>query len=221
MRNKLLLVLGLVCAFGILSVQDSRAAIYKYVDKDGLINFADDLQSIPAPDRGTAKIVSGEPAETNATSPAKNDQVKAQAGTGTPEAAPAAAPAAGQEKQQPVESRGKTEFFGKRALTSVIIIVSTAFAFIILGILDIDNKKIVTVVRVILMWGMTVYLLYVHAGDVVGLFSTMGAKMQSVHQKSEEKGKKAARALKNLNALVDQAEQSSADPVDTETEKKE
>jgi hypothetical protein len=220
MRNKLLLVLGLVCVFGI-SVQDSHAAIYKYVDKDGLINFADDLQSIPAPDRGTAKIVSGEPEETSATSPAKKDQTKVQTGVTIPEAAPVAAPASsGQEKQQPVGSV-KTGLFGKRALTSVIVIVSTVFAFIILGILDIDNKKIVTVVRVVLLWGMTVYLIYVHAGDVVGLFGTMGDTMQSVQKKSDERGKKAARALKNLNALVDQAEQSSADPADTETEKKE
>ncbi len=219
MRNKLLLVLGLVCVFGI-SVQDSHAAIYKYVDKDGLIHFSDDLQSIPAPDRGTAKIVSGQPEETSATNPAKKEQTKVQAVVTAPEAAPAAAPAAGQEKQQPVGS-GKTGFFGKRVLTSVIIIVSTVFAFIILGILDIDNKKIVTVVRVVLLWGMTVYMIYVHAGDVVGLFSTMGDKIQSVKKKSDERGKKAARAVKNLNALMDQTEQSSADPADTETEKKE
>lgn len=219
MRNKLLLVLGLVCVFGI-SVQDSHAAIYKYVDKDGLINFADDLQSIPVLDRGTAKIVSGEPEETSATSPAKKDQTKVQTGVTIPEAAPVAAPASGQEKQQPV-GPVKTGLFGKRALTSVIVIVSTVFAFIILGILDIDNKKIVTVVRVVLLWGMTVYLIYVHAGDVVGLFGTMGDTMQSFQKKSDERGKKAARALKNLNALVDQAEQSSADPAATETEKKE
>ncbi len=219
MLNKLLLVLGLVCVFGI-SVQDSHAAIYKYVDKDGLINFSDDLQSIPASDRGTAKIVSGELKETSATSPAKKDQTKVQAGITTPGSAPEAAPATGQEKQQPVGSC-KTGFLGKRALTSVIIIVSTVFAFIILGILDIDNKKIVTVVRVVLLWGMTVYLIYVHAGDVVGLVGTMGDTMQSVQKRSDDRGKKAARALTNLNALMDKAEQSSPDPADPETEKKE
>ncbi len=222
MRNKLLIVLGLVCAFGI-SVQVSHAAIYKYVDKDGLINFADDLQSIPASLRGTAKVVSGEPEETSAMIPTKKEQTNVQAGASIPEAAPTAAltavSAAGQEKQRPVESQGKTVFFGKRALTSVIFVVSTVFAFIILGILELDNKKIVTVLRVVLIWGMTVYLIYVHAGDVVDLFSTMGDSMQSLQNKSDERGKKAARTIKSLDAIMDQAEQTSADPADAETGK--
>jgi len=222
MRNKLLLVLGLVCVFsGIVSVQDTDAAIYKYVDKDGLINFADDLQSVPAPFRATAKIVSGEPEESSATAPAKGNKTKLQPGTGTPVAPPVVAPAAEQEKQQPAESRSVSASFGKRALTSVIIIVSAVFAFIILGILDTDHKKAVTIVRVILLWGMTVYLLYFHAGDVLGLFSSMGNKVQSVQQQSEEKGKKAAGSIKSLNALMDQAEKSSADTADAEAGEKE
>jgi hypothetical protein len=69
------------------------------------------------------------------------------------------------------------------------------------------------------MWGMTVYLLFAHAGDVVHLFSAAGNEIESVHRQSEEKGKKAAKAAKSLNALIDQAEQTSSEPADTGREK--
>ncbi len=220
MKNKLYLVLGLVCTFGFFSIQDTYAAIYKYMDSDGQVNFTDDLQSVPASCRATAKIVSGESDEKNMTSNSNNDQTKAPAGTVAPEGAPYTAPVVVSEKPKPVESQDETGSFEKRAIYSAVILVSAVFAFIILGILDTDHKKIVAIVRVVLMWGMMVYLIYAHAGDVVHLFSSAGNKIESVHRKSEEKGKKAARAAKSLNALLDQAEQAAADSADSEGEEK-
>ncbi len=220
MKNKLYLMLGLVCVFGFFSIQDTYAAIYKYMDSDGQINFTDDLQSVPVSCRATAKIVSGESDEKNVTSSSNNDQAKAAAGTVAPEGAPQTASVVVSEKQKPVESGEGTDSFGKRAIYSAVILVSAVFAFIILGILDTDHKKIVAIVRVVLMWGMTIYLIYAHAGDVVHLFSSTGNKIEAVHRKSEEKGKKAARAAKSLDSLLDQAEQAAADTPDSEGEEK-
>ncbi len=220
MKSKLYLMLGLICVFGFFSIQDTFAAIYKYMDGDGQVNFTDDLQSVPVSCRATAKIVSGESNEKSVTSNSNNDQAKALAGTVAPEGAPYTAPVVVSEKPKPVESRNGTDSFGKRAIYSAVILVSAVFAFIILGILDTDHKKIVAIVRVVLMWGMTVYLIYVHAGDVVQLFNSAGNKIEAVHRKSEEKGKKAARAAKSMDALLDQAEQAAADSGDSEGEDK-
>jgi len=219
MKNKLFLALGLICACGFFSMQDAFAAIYKYTDSDGQINFTDDLQSIPVPCRATAKIVSGESDEKNATSQSRSDQAQGPAGALTPEGAPYTAPAGVSEKPKPVESRDGADSFGKRVIFSAVVLVSAVFAFIILGILDTDYKKMVAIVRIVLMWGMTVYLLFAHAGDVVHLFNAAGNEIESVHRQSEEKGKKAAKAAKSLNALIDQAEQASSEPADTGTEK--
>ncbi len=220
MKNKLCLMLGLVCAFACFTMQDSYAAIYKYVDRDGQVNFTDDLQSVPVSCRATAKIVSGGSDEKNVTSNANADQEKPAAGAVAPEGVPNVAPVIISEKPASVESRNEPDSFGKRAIFSAVILASAFFAIIILGILDTDNKKIVAIVRVILMWGTTVYLIYAHAGDVVHLFSSAGSKMESVHRNSEEKGKKAAGAAKSLNALLDKAEQAAADSADPEGEGK-
>jgi hypothetical protein len=40
------------------------------------------------------------------------------------------------------------------------------------------------------MWGMSVYLLYADAGDVVHVFATRGHKIDVVQQQSMDKGKK-------------------------------
>jgi hypothetical protein len=57
---KTLLMTGLLLISGLSVTSTAFAAIYKYVDKNGMIYFADDLQSIPAQYRAAAKIVSGE-----------------------------------------------------------------------------------------------------------------------------------------------------------------
>ncbi len=221
MRITLVLMCGFVCVLLSLSVQDGFAAIYKYVDQDGLINFADDLQSVPAPYRATAKIVSGEAPEQSLPSPSTHEQSKARTGAAIQKPASATVPAGLNEKQKSTGTLLQTGSIGKRALTSAIIVVSAVFAFIILGILDTDHKKAVTVVRVVLLWGMTVYLLYAHAGDVVHIFSRMDSEIESIQQQSDEKGKKAARAMKSLNTMVEEAGQATADPEGAGAGKKE
>jgi hypothetical protein len=201
----LLMVLFIIFAVSLSS--DALAAIYKSVDKDGMIYFSDDLQSIPEQYRAAAKIVSGETKEEEEKRPVTQYQEKARMETGMNDDRSSGA------QQKP---------FGSRALTSAIIVVSAMFTFVILGILDIDHKKAVKIVRVIVLWGVSVYLLFAHAGDVVHVFSSMGNHVESVQRESEEKGKKAAKALKALDTLTEQAGKSSLpDRGGTEPEKKE
>jgi hypothetical protein len=204
MRKKPVLMLGLVCLLGLVLAHNSLAAIYKYVDNDGMINFADDLQAVPAQYRASAKIVSGEADEKRPAGPLNREQPQVQPGTGAREPATAVAPAGMEEKRQPVKAPEATGSFGKRAFTSTVVAVSAVFIFIILGILDTDHKKAIAVVRVAVLWGVALYLIYAHAGDVGRIFSAVGGKIESVQQQSEEKGKNAARAVKSLNALVEQ-----------------
>src|SRR5512142_1939698 len=75
---------------------------------------------------------------------------------------------------------------------------SVVFAFIILGILDAGHKKVVSIARIVLMWGMSVYLLYTHAGDVVHVFATVGHKINMVQQQSMDKGVKPRKRSKPL-----------------------
>jgi hypothetical protein len=101
-------------------------------------------------------------------------------------------------------------------------VVSALFAFVVLGIIDADHKKAIKIARVVIIWVVSVYLLYSHAGDVVHGFRSIGSNVESARQESEEKGKKAAKAMKALNAVLDQAGQSaSGDPAEAGPEKKE
>jgi hypothetical protein len=60
MKMQTRLILVFVIAVVLSAASNSFGAIYKYIDKNGIISFADDLQSIPAQSRATATIVSGE-----------------------------------------------------------------------------------------------------------------------------------------------------------------
>lgn len=213
MRVKLIVVMGLVFLFGLLSAQQSLAAIYKYIDKNGLITLVDDLQSVPEEYRASAKIVSGETQEKSPSIPARRLGPEGQTGNSAPDAA--------SEKQRTAGTPDGTGVFGRKALVSAGVVVSVVFAFVILGIIDTDQKKAVKVARLVLLWGLSLYLLAAHAGDVINVVARIGGGIESVQKQSEEKGNKAAKAMKSLNALVEQAGQSSPEQAAPEAEKKE
>jgi hypothetical protein len=190
------------------------AAIYKYVDKDGMVYFADDLQSIPPQYRATAKIVSGEDKEENKDQTKKHEQ-RVHAETKKSEVI------SGAVSEKPiVEKKEDSDSFGRRAMISTIVVVSALFVFVILRILNADHKKSVAITRIIIVWGVSVFLLYTHAGDVIAVFSSIGGKIENTQQQAEEKGKKAAKAVKALDALIDRVENSSSDPLTAESDKK-
>jgi hypothetical protein len=191
------------------------AAIYKYIDKDGMVYFADDLQSIPPEYRTKAKIVSGEDKEENKGQTNQNRQ-SVQAETKKTEVI------TGTTSEKPfIEKKEGSDSFGRRAMVSAIVVVSALFVFVILRILDADHKKPVAITRVVIIWGVSVFLLYAHAGDVLAVFSSIGSKIENTHQQAQEKGKKAAKAVKALDALLEQAERASSAGPAVDQDKKE
>jgi len=194
MKMRIRLMLVFILAIVLSATSNSFAAIYKYIDKNGIICFADDLQSIPEQCRATAQIVSGEQEPERKPLIQKQSLVQAEA-TPTNEA-----PSSDRDKVS-IEGYAK-RFFSGRVLISVVVVVSALFSFVILGILDADHKKAIKIARVVILWGMSVYLLVAHAGDFVNLFRILEGKVDTVQRESGEKGKKAAKAMKEINAIV-------------------
>ncbi|MCK9419302.1 MAG: hypothetical protein M0R70_07995 [Nitrospirae bacterium] len=192
MQTRLILVF--VIAIVLSATSNSFAAIYKYIDQNGIICFADDLQSVPEPCRATAKIVNMD--QEQARNPAIQKQPQVQA-----EAIPENAESSSDRGTVSIEGYTKS-FFSGRVLISVVVVVSALFVFVILGIIDADHKKAIKIVRAVVLWGMSVYLIVAHGEDVVNMFKTLKGEVNAVQHESGEKGKKAAKALKELNALT-------------------
>ncbi len=217
MKYKAFFIVVLCIIFSIFIVSIGFAAIYKYTDKDDMIHFVDDLQSVPEQYRSTAKIVNGE----------EKAEIKKQPDQYQPSAQEEA-------KKTEVLSSGVSEknttkkseetSFSRRAIISAIIIVSALFAFVILGMLEFSNKKVIAITRIVIIWGVSVFLLYAHAGDVLAVFSTFGSKIEDTQKQAEEKGKKAAKAVKTFDALIERVENVSSsntpDTPGTESENK-
>jgi hypothetical protein len=100
-------------------------------------------------------------------------------------------------------------------------VVSGALLFVILGIFNAGRRKTVQVLRAVLLGAVSVYLLYAHAGDAFRVVKKIGGGIESVQQQSEEKGKRAARAVKTWNAVMEQAGPSSPEHAGPETERNE
>jgi hypothetical protein len=77
--------------------------------------------------------------------------------------------------------------FSSRVMISLNAVVSRMFAFVILGILDVEHKKTTKIIRVVIVLGMSVYLVVAHAGDVVNLFRTVDGKVNTARRASEKK----------------------------------
>lgn len=203
MKMQAWLILVFVFALVLSAASDGFAALYKYIDKDGMICIANDLQSIPEKFRATAKIVSdvseGEKKPMQQNQPQAQQEIK----TGIAATSPS--------YEQAPSVDIKKSFFINRVLISSLVVVSVLFAFVILGILDADHKKAVKIARVVIVWCMSVYLIVAHAGDVVHMFRSMGNTVDTAHRNAEEKGKKAAKALKELNALVQDVDKAASE----------
>lgn len=213
MQAKPLITLAFVVVLWLSAVSDGNAAIYKYSNKEGVVSFADNLQSIPQEYRASAVLVSGEQETEKNTAQPK--PLRAQ-GEATP-AGTASVPA--QEPMLPDSI--KKSFFNNRVVITIAVAVSALFAFVILGILNADHKKSIKITRVIILWGMSIYLLVAHGGDVVNLFRSVDSSIDSAKRESEEKGKKAAKALKEMNGLMQVEHPVSQDSGGSDPEKKE
>lgn len=211
MRARLILVL--VIALLLSAASKSFADFYKYIDKNGILCFADDLQSVPEQYRATANIVRNE-REIEPKPAIQKQPVRAEADPGNEESSP-------DPGNVSIGGFAKS-LFSSRVLISVAVVVSALFAFVILGILDVDHKKAIKIVRVVILWGMSIYLIVAHGGDAVNMFKTLKGEVDTAQRESEEKGKKATKAMKELNSVIQNVDHAASQVSEgTDPEKKE
>ncbi len=191
MKKIVIMIIVLHCLFAIVSVPYSMAAIYKYIDKDGIICFADDLQVIPERYRASAVIVGGE---------SKEDTAKAQMPTAADSGREQSLSTA-QERPQ----KSATHSLSYRLTVSGCVIFGSFLVFIIISNQAAvkKNKKLTSTVRNSLIGIIFLYLLTAHVKDVITIFGMAGNALDNVQQQSEEKGRKTAQAIKKLDGLFD------------------
>ncbi len=192
MENKFVVFALVSCLGGLFIAGTSEAAFYKYVDKNGVVCFADDLQVVPEQYRSQAVIVDAE---------SKDDEVRpANPVLKKPEAAldPSSDPW-GSKRPRPLSIR---------LMISGAVGISAFLVFLIIKSLpDLkDNKKILSIVRGSLIGAVSVYLILAHVKDVKTVFGITGQTVEEVQQRSAEKGKKATQAIKSLDAAFEEAQ---------------
>lgn len=192
-------------------VQDGFAATYKFVDKNGQVGFADDLQAVPEPYRATAVLIGGGGSEGERTSgspAATGAQAPAQPGMNAQQAPPEAVPDQASPVQTQPLAQGSGLPFSIRLAISIGVVIATILISVFLGNVAglHGHDRAIHVLRVSLSWLVVIYLVAAHAQDVMAIFKTVGKQVQSVSDQSAKRGEKAAKAIKAMDALREQAE---------------
>lgn len=198
-----ILVFGVVFSFYLLSPGVSDAAIYKYVDKDGVPCFADDLQVVPEQYRASAVIVEGDAKddETKASRPVTLQNTETQSLAAAVETKPVRRPLP----------------LSIRVMISAAVAIAGLVIFLVLKKLPElkDNKKVLLAIRGSLIGVVAIYLVVAHVKDVLIVFGLASQTIEDAQQRSAEKGKKAAQVIKSIDAMFDEA-QKAQKTMDTE-----
>ena len=209
MRKVFIYLTAIFIFGGICFLQNVDAAIYKYVDNNGVVGFADNLQAVPEQYRAHAVIVEGESTEDDA-----KPSVPVVAETSDAQPLPSESSA--------TEQSNAPRPLSFRLMLSGLISLGGMLIFIVLskqpGLKE--NQKIISHVRTALIGIVSLYLVIAHVKDVMTIFGMAGKAVEDVQQHSAEKGKKAAQAMKQLDALIQNAQQAQ-DASHTETENNE
>jgi len=213
MKRVSLFLLIALAVFGLLASMEGQAATYKYVDKDGNVGLADDLQAIPAAYRASAVLISGDAKQE--ASPSQAPAVPAGPITSAHPALPQSsfstpvqtATSTPQTVQQPVLLLGMP--FSIRLAISIGVVIAAIFTSVFLGRIGAmhGHDKAIHILRVSLSWLIVVYLVAAHAKDVMILVKSAGRHVQSVSEESAKKGEKAAKAIQALDSAISKVEQ--------------
>ena len=173
------LVSLIVSIFIVISVQDGFAVIYRYVDDNGTVCFADRQQAIPDKYRGSAVIVNTEPADG---SPGKGGSaVGKEPGT------------AEKEKSPPAEGMKATvqTLLKNRLLHLFASLLGFVLVFALIGKISsaLNHKQVGSVLRILLIAGTMTYLLSLHAQEIGGIFTSLKEEVLGVTHQVEEKNK--------------------------------
>lgn len=196
MKRRLICLAIFMYISGVVTPQDGYCVIYKYIDAYGTPCFSDNLQSIPEKSRATALIVSG-------------DAIEKEPRTAKRE--PPAEETASQSFQESPQHRiVPGSFIVRLQVSSVIAVSALLIYFLILKIILIkwvteeSRDAILVLSRLALLCIVVISVGLLHAGDIRAIFGRVGDSVQSVKQRSADRGKRTAEAMKQLKTMVDQ-----------------
>ncbi len=197
------LFVGLVLFFLVTGffVCEAGTAIYKYVDKNGIVCFADNLQAVPENYRNTAVIMPDE----------SSDEPRRSA------VLPAAVK---QTDEAPVEAETKhvasrPRPLGTRIMISGVVVITALLAFVSLSRLPQlrEKKKILSAIRGGLIAVVSLFILVAHVKDLINGVGAARGAVEDVQNRSAQRGKKAGQAIKTLNELLkEQQSQAGKEP---------
>ena len=198
MNMKALIMLFFLVALGLAVTPDGFAAIYKYIDKNKIDCFADDLHAVPEQYRATITEVGAVPEEEPKTH--MRDQPQSQR-----EVKPETSVSFTVQAKEPIDVDTSNVFSG-RVMVSGMIVAGALVVFMILRTLDRDQNKLFAIARIAVAGGLAAYLIYTYAEDTVQMVKSIGTGVSAVQQKAEERGHKAAEAMKKMHALKKELE---------------
>jgi hypothetical protein len=199
MKKMFLISVAVIFILSLFLARDGYAALYKYVDKDGVVCFADDLQSVPEKYRPKAVIFSGE---------LKNEPKLTSGQQETHDVMLSASPAVGDASSPPLREKKP---FSKRLANTIIVMTVLVVIYVVLERLkevieSIKYDKLVSVARIGLSAVAVLYLVFAHVNDVVHGVAGVGKSVEQAKEQSASKGRKAAKAIKALDALLESSE---------------
>ena len=200
MKKIFLISVAALFVLALFLARDGFAALYKYVDKDGVVCYADDLQSVPEKYRAKAAIFSGELKEGPNLTAGREEKQNAML---------SAAPAAEDTSSLPAREEKP---FSKRLANTIIVMTVLVVIYVVLERLkevieSIKYDKLVSFARIGLSAAAVLYLVFAHVNDVIHGVAGVGKSVEEAKEQSARKGRNAAKALKTLDALLDSAEQ--------------
>ena len=199
MKKMFLISVAVIFVLALFLARDSFAVLYKYVDKDGVVCYADDLQSVPEKYRPKAVIFSGE---------LKNEPKLTSGRQETHDVMLSASPAVGDASSPPLREEKP---FSKRLANTIIVMTVLVVIYVVLERLKevVESRKydkIVPLARIGLSAVAVLYLAFAHVNDVIHGVAGVGKSVEQAKERSATKGKNAAEAIKALDAFLESAE---------------
>jgi hypothetical protein len=199
MKKIFLISVAVIFVLGLFLARDSFAVLYKYIDKDGVVCFADDLQSVPERYRAKSIIFSGELKEGPKLTAGREEANDVML---------SASPAVGAASSPPLRQEIP---FSKRLANTIIVMTVLVVIYVVLErlkeVIESDKyNKIVSVARIGLSAAAVLYLVFAHVNDVIHGVSRAGKSVEQAKEQSARKGRNAAKAIKAMDALFESAD---------------
>ena len=161
---------------------------YKYTDKDGTINFTDNLQTIPKDYQKKAAKMTDEMEYGD--KKLKDTQKKADN-----QDSPLKEELPSEEKKKNVMAIVNSTFF--RAVAAIAIVFSL---FIVTGKIgrSLGHQQIMSILRIVLTVGVLVFLLRAQVEKMAGVFLSLKTDVDDIRDRADERVQKAEETAKDL-----------------------